>query len=170
MADNQSKPPLGECEFNALRAEILQRAQFQQQLINLSIVIAGTLLTVFFQFSGPSWILLTYPLLALFLAVEWSFNNTRIAQIGRYIREEIEDKWSGPGWENYLRSPNARTRLPWLSGVLFAFGTFVGLPLLLIFLAVLNRFTWSSLEILFLLLDSVISVIAIPIVVRSSER
>ena len=169
MADEypNTPPPLGESEYNALRAEILQRAQFQQQLINLSIVIAGTLLTVFFQFTGPTWILLTDPILALFLATEWSFNNLRISQIGRYIRERIEGNWAGPGWEHYLRSPEART---WHSGTLFAIATFGVLPALLIVAAVLHRFSWSLTDILLALIDVVIAIFVIPFVVRSSER
>lgn len=170
MADDAGKPPLGEAQFNALRAEILQRAQFQQQLVNLSVIIAGTLLTVFFQFTGPSWILLIYPVLALFMALEWSFNNLRILQIGRYIREEIENKWAGAGWENHLRSPASRSSLPWLSGAVFAYGTFIGLPIVVVLLAVLNRFRWEGPEIIFLAVDAVISLVVIPVVVRYSER
>jgi hypothetical protein len=174
MNDNNKKPELlkpllGEAEFTALRAEIMQRAQFQQQLVNLSVIIAGTLLTIFFQFAGPSWILLIYPLLALFMAMEWSFNNSRIMQIGRYIRDEIENKWAGQGWENYLQSPRSQTSLHWLSGAIFAYGTFIGLPIVVIVLAVLNRFSWTTPESFLFAVDSAIALIVIPFVVRHSE-
>ena len=170
MSDRTSKPPLGEQEYTSLRAEIIQRAQFQQQLVNLSVIIAGTLLTVFFQFSGPSFLLLVYPLLAMFMAVEWSFNNMRIMQIGRYIHEEIESKWGGKGWESYLSSPKAKTRMPWLSGALFAYGTFIGLPIVVTALALVHRFTWSWQEITLLSIDVIVALFVIPFVVRHSEH
>jgi len=169
LISTTTKPPLGEHEYMSLRAEILQRAQFQQQLVNLSVIIAGTLLTVFFQFSGPTFLLLVYPLLAMFMAIEWSFNNMRILQIGHYIREEIESKWGGQGWEFYLASPQARTSMPWLSGAVFAYGTFIGLPIVVIALALVHRFSWAWPEIVLLVIDTIVAILIIPFIVRYSE-
>lgn len=168
MANYTDEPPLGSAEFGALRTEILQRAQFQQQLVSLSVVIAGTLLTVFFQFKAPSLVLLTYPVLALFLALEWSFNNTRIRQIGRYIRTEVEDAWAGPGWENHLASHAPRDSLSWLSGSVLALGSFALLPALVVFLAVLSGFSsqWPALA--FLVADAS-ALVSTTIVLRRSD-
>jgi hypothetical protein len=170
MADQPKIPVIGEAEFSALRAEILQRAQFQQQLVNLSVITAGTLLTLFFQYKGPSWLLLIYPILAVFVALEWSFNNSRIFQIGRYIRQEIEDKWAGPGWENHLRSPASRTSVSWLSGTKLAYGTFAVLPLIVLVLGLLNRFDWSRSKVVLASCDAVVSAVLIPLLIHYSER
>ncbi len=37
-------------EYTSLREEILKRAEFQQSTVHLAIIIAGALLSVFFQF------------------------------------------------------------------------------------------------------------------------
>jgi hypothetical protein len=57
-------------EYNALRDELLKRAEFQQQILSLTLVIFGTILTFGLQVHSASIILL-YPLLSLFLAASW---------------------------------------------------------------------------------------------------
>ena len=106
----------------------------------------------------------------MFMALDWSFNNNRIFQIGRYIREEIEDKWAGSGWENHLRSPVSRPVASWLSGTMLAYGTFVTLPLIVLGVALLNRFDWSRPKVLVALCDVVLAGVLVPLLVRYSER
>lgn len=168
MKDSPKTPVLGEAEFSALRGEILQRAQFQQQVVNLAILVAGTLLTVFFQFGASRWILLSYPLLALFMSLEWSFNNIRIREIGWYIRTEIEEKWAGFGWESHLKSSRHERPLPWLSGANLAYGTFVALPLAVMAVAALSRFSWTWRDTVFFVAD-VAMLLSVTLVVRRSD-
>jgi hypothetical protein len=168
---DQSKPaPLHEAEFTALRAEILQRAQFQQQLASLSVISAGTLMTLFFQVNASSWLPLIYPLLAVFMAAEWCFNNNRILQIGRYIREEMEGKGADVGWEHYLRSRRAKTSVSWLSGKVLAQGTFVVLPLMVLAVGLLSRPDWSAPKVLVASTEAILLIVVVPLLVHYSER
>lgn len=88
-------------EYSALRDEILKRIETQNQILNLTLIIVGTLVSVGYQLSNGPIILLVYPLIALVLSANWEQNNLRIRQIGVYIRERIESRTSSGGWEQY---------------------------------------------------------------------
>jgi hypothetical protein len=88
-------------EYSALRDEILKRIEFQNQTLNLTLIIAGTAVSVAFQLSNGPIILLIYPPIALVLSAGWEQNNLRIRQIGIYIRERLEVRSSSGGWEHY---------------------------------------------------------------------
>src|SRR5215213_9015593 len=88
-------------EYSALRDEILKRIELQHQILNLALIIAGTVISVGFQFSNGPIILLIYPPIALVLSAGWEQNNLRIRQIGAYIRERTEPRSSSGGWEQY---------------------------------------------------------------------
>lgn len=154
-AGSTATDAIGVAEFTALRAEIMQRSSFQQQLINLSVLFAGGLLTTYFHFNGPTYLLLCYPILALFMALEWSFNNRRIHQIGKYIREKIENLT--PRWERHLKESSDSTS--WLSGAVLAYGAFTVLPILVVALT-FTRFCGTDLEKGFLGIDALVLSIA----------
>jgi hypothetical protein len=88
-------------EYSALRDEILKRIELQNQILNLALIIAGTAISVSFQLNNGPIILLIYPPIALVLSAGWEQNNLRIRQIGIYIRETIERRSPGSGWEQY---------------------------------------------------------------------
>jgi len=88
-------------EYSALRDEILKRIELQNQILNLALIIAGTAISVRFQFSNGPIMLLIYPPIALVLSAGWEQNNLRIRQIGAYIRERTERLSSSGGWERY---------------------------------------------------------------------
>jgi hypothetical protein len=90
-----------------LRGEILKRTEIQHQLISITLVAFGALISVGLRDSPTA--LLAYPLLALFLSAVWSYNDIRIRQLGTYIRDRIETELLGDGlgWEHALTSDSA---------------------------------------------------------------
>ena len=70
-------------EYDALRGEILKRSEIQHQLLSFSLAALGALMAVGLKDSPSA--LLAYPILVLFLAVGWVYNDLQIAQIGLYI-------------------------------------------------------------------------------------
>jgi hypothetical protein len=94
-------------EYKELRGEILKRSEIQHQLISIALVAFGALISVGLKDSPSA--LLAYPMLALFLAAAWSYNDLQIAQLGIYIRYRIEDELigGGLGWEHTIKSMSA---------------------------------------------------------------
>jgi hypothetical protein len=90
-------------EYNALREEILKRMELQHQVMFLALLVFGTILGAGIQFRSPSIILL-YPIIAVFLAANWTYNHRRIRELGAYIRVRIEARVGQThiGWESYL--------------------------------------------------------------------
>lgn len=91
-------------EYQGLRSEILKRTETQHQLISMALVALGALIAVGLEASPSA--LLVYPMLTLFLSAAWSANDVQIAQLGTYIRDEIETRLAGDGlgWEHHISS------------------------------------------------------------------
>src|SRR5512135_1535776 len=94
--------PLVAAEYKALRDEILNRIEFRYQLLNLTLISAGTLLAAGVHADVSAAVLLVYPILAAFLAAGWVHNGNAIVPLARYIRDELEGDHTGLGWERYL--------------------------------------------------------------------
>lgn len=130
-------------QFNALRDEIIKRAEFEHQLIALTLAAAGTLAAVGLTVDGSSLALLVYPVLTAFISIGWLFNNFRIQQMGYYIREKLEPAYSGLGWEQFLKSKASDKVRPgntglwrkWLSPQTLPIGIFCVSPLVFLILA-----------------------------------
>jgi hypothetical protein len=118
-------------EYAALRDEVLKRIEFQNQILNLTLIILGTFVSVGYQLSNGPVILLIYPLIACILSFSWEQHNLRIRQIGVYIRERIESRTSKGGWEQY----RVDIRLKRTGTALFARLTFIITQLATIFLS-----------------------------------
>ena len=90
-------------QYASLRSEIEKRIEIRQQILALTLLVAGTFLTVGVQPGVPAVVLLFYPLIAMFLGAIWEHNDLRIGQINFYIRTEIEKHLGalGPGWETF---------------------------------------------------------------------
>ena len=88
-------------EFSCLRDEILKRIEFQNQIVNLTLVIAGSVVSFAFGFRNGALILPIYPVIAFGLAASWEQHNLRIRQLGVYIRKRLETRTSDKGWEQY---------------------------------------------------------------------
>src|SRR5262245_10378362 len=81
-------------EYQVLRAEILNRLEGQRLFLSLAIIALGTLFIVSIQSTDSSvgaLLMLGYPILCLFLAIGWGHHDRRIAQIGLYIKNRIEE-------------------------------------------------------------------------------
>ena len=91
--------PLVAAEYKALRDEILNRINFRYQLLNLTLISAGTLLATGVHADVSAAVLLVYPILGAFLAAGWVHNGNTIIPLARYIRDELEVKYGGLGWE-----------------------------------------------------------------------
>ena len=101
-------------EYKTLRDEILLRITQQTQITGFALtawgVIIGSSIT-----SKQYAVVLLYPLLAFFVSRSWAFNNTRIFQIGHYLkRREVQvatPNWGLMYWENYITGSESRTFL-----------------------------------------------------------
>ena len=112
-------------EYNALREEVLKRVELQQQILSLTLIVFGTILTFGLQVHSASIILL-YPTLSFFLAATWAHDGRTVMKIGIYIRDQVEAKIGGNtfGWEHRARRrQKPRGKLTFLSaGGVFAGG------------------------------------------------
>ncbi len=90
-------------QYTSLRNEIEKRIEIRQQILALTLLVAGTFLTVGVQSNVPEVVLLFYPIIAMFLGSIWEHNDLRVGQINFYIRTEIEKHLGvfGPGWETF---------------------------------------------------------------------
>lgn len=94
-----SPQPAAEIEYATLRQELLNRLDARQQMLSIALTLAGA-------FTGIGWsmgaiVLLLYPLIALLLAAAWAQNEIKLWQLAAYIREQIEPRIPGLGWERY---------------------------------------------------------------------
>ena len=102
-------------QYASLRSEIEKRIDIRQQILALTLIVAGTFLTVGVQPNVPAVVLLFYPLIALFLGAIWEHNDLRVGQINFYLRTEVEKHLGalGPGWETFRsRTFPSRRRRP----------------------------------------------------------
>ncbi len=94
-------------EYNALRAEILKRIELRQQIIAITLTIAGVFLGVGI---GNKAVALVYPPIAYFLAVGWAQNDLKIRDLAIYIRERIEKRVPFLGWETEQQKRREQTQ------------------------------------------------------------
>ncbi|MFF0372948.1 hypothetical protein [Actinoplanes missouriensis] len=103
------KAPLAEsfaiAEYESLRTEILKLIEMQGQLIALTVVAFGTVLSVGFQAKNPA-IVLVHPILALILGVSWMNHAHSVCRCAAYIREkeEIVGDKRRFGWETFVQA------------------------------------------------------------------
>lgn len=93
-------------EYQGLRSEVLERIRLRQQIlfaVGLAFVAVMSLHLNQPAYAKPQIPLpMIYPLLALFMAMTWSQNDTRIKLVARYIRETFEGPGAPFGWETYV--------------------------------------------------------------------
>jgi hypothetical protein len=140
-----SRKKLGGAEYEALRDEILKRIELQYQLLNLALIVVGTILTISLGggvltdaagSSSQGFLLLLCAPLEMFLALGWAAHNVQIAKAGVYIKANYEE-----GWETYwpqnegLSWPRKPVVQYLFTGGAPAMGVFVGTQILTLFLA-----------------------------------
>lgn len=103
-ADKDSSDWFDLAEYNALRAEILQRMLLQHQLIAVTFLLAGTFFTLGLQPQIPVPTLLIYPILTYYLALGYAQHSARHHQLGNYIREHLESPTKQARWESFWRN------------------------------------------------------------------
>ena len=87
-------------EYSAIKSEMLKRIEMRQQLISITLTLAG----IFLSFGLTSeMVTLVYPPLAMFLAFGWSQNDFCIRRMARYIRENLEGLKIGLHYETIMQ-------------------------------------------------------------------
>jgi hypothetical protein len=122
-----------EIEYATLREEMLKRMEARTQYISITLTIGGA-------FLGVGWgqgavALLLFPPLAALLASAWAQNETRLLQLSTYIRDHLETKIPGLGWERFSRDIDTKTQASsWMLNLLSVGGIFLLTQVLAIFL------------------------------------
>lgn len=147
-------------EYNALRNEILKRSEFRYQIVSLTLLIAGTILTFGLQPSSPSYVLFAFPILACFLAGVWAHNVLLSRKIVAYITEHIEGKFEGLGWSTF--SEKQIYSFLWLSGIISTSGIFLGTEIITLVLGLLKS-TFTTIDIVLISIDSIAILITLPV-------
>jgi hypothetical protein len=153
-----------EIEYMSLREESLRRIEGRQQILSVTLTLAGAFLGIGWG-TGGAMALLIYPPLAALLAASWVQNEVRIRTISAYIRDHLEAAIPGLGWERYSRNVTAQSRfMGFPIDILSIGGIFVLTQVLAIFLS-LFRFERSFVEFLMLIVD-VFSIIALILMIN----
>ena len=129
-------------EYSALRNEIVKRMEMRHQFVIYALVVAGAFLSLGAQKEVSFIVPLMYPVLAFFLAWGWTHNDIRVAELGVYIQEEVEDKLGLKMWQTWKdeqrkKRPKSR-RFEGFEHT--ACGAFLGTQLLALIVA------WSKLD------------------------
>jgi len=98
--DLASKPGYG-WEYAAIRGEALKRIELRQQLISITLTLAGIFLSVGLS---NELVPLVYPPLAMFLAFGWAQNDFRIRKIAQYQRDHLESLDIGLNYETAMQA------------------------------------------------------------------
>jgi hypothetical protein len=128
-------------EYKALRDEVLARIGMRNQIVNFAVIVLAALFAVSARDGGvpggtsPA-VLLAYPILAFFLARGWVNHDTRIGEIGEYIRTRLENGSSGFQWDGYLFGKYQGEKHWVRPEAFFAAGLFAGTSALVTVLAV----------------------------------
>jgi len=128
-------------QFNALRAEVLERMNLRQQI--LTVALAGVSIFsvgVTGDIALPIF-LLFYPPLGLCLAIAWSHHDVRTGEIGEYLLRHIEPHFAALKWEKFMRElytskDNIGKRMAEYASI----GTFIGTEIAAIILAISFQF------------------------------
>ena len=152
-------------EYSALRDEIMKRIEFQNNVLNWTLVIAGSVVTFALQLNN-AMILLLYPPIAFGLSASWYQNNLRIRQLGVYIRKRIETRASGRGWEQYRKDEN----VPVTGTAKFARDTFTYSQVAIVILSIILLLASPPKGIILLVIGSLLFVIDVIVIVLTARR
>ena len=150
----QKKPGFG-CEYNSIRSEILKRIEMRQQLISITLTLAG----IFISFGLTNELVpLIYPPLAMFLAFGWAQNDFRIRRLARYVRDELESLDIGLHYESAMDEDRKLDKglVSWRFVVISHSGIFLFTQILAIGIDLLrHNFQFDTLRIVLLCVDTI---------------
>ena len=163
-----------ELEYNALRGEILKRIELRQQVLAITLTLAGVFLSVGLT---ENTVALIYPPLGAFLAIAWAQNDYRIRDLATYIRKNLEGPSTGLNYESYIqRLRGESTKLSaWRFVVISHNGIFLLTQLMAVGMAVATELAKatppapSPLQWALFIVD-LISIVAVIIVAAGSGR
>ncbi len=167
-SETDSSGQLVAAEYKALRDEILKRIEFRYQLLNITLISAGTLLAAGVHADVSAAVLLVYPILAAFLAAGWVHNGDAIVPLARYIREELENKHGRLGWESYLKTHPDRRFLYEDLGLIYAAGIFLSTQLIALILGALKA-TATATDLILLAAD-LIAILSTVVILLLGRR
>jgi hypothetical protein len=84
------RPIQRDVEYQALRAELLRRIENRYQIIQVTIIGAGSILAIGLKSDDFIPILLLFPIFVFFLAASWAHNGVAHMKLSWYIMTEIE--------------------------------------------------------------------------------
>ncbi len=157
-------------EYNSLRSEILKRIELRQQIISITLTLAG----IFLSFGlSTDTVALIYPPLAAFLSIAWAQNDFRIRDLATYIRENLETAPIGLGYETYIqrvRSNNQKLGA-WRFVVISHTGIFIFTQLMAVGIELLKSMpiVLTPLEWVLLVIDFVSILVVLLFAGRSSR-
>lgn len=157
-------------EYTALRSEILKRIELRQQLISITLTLAGAFLAIGVT---TELVVLVYPPLAAFLAFGWAQNDFRIRELATYIRNRLETIPLGLGYETYVQIEAGRNKGlgAWRIIVISHSGIFILTQLMALGIELARdpSFNFTLLKWVLLLIDCA-AVLAVAWVVRQARR
>ncbi len=157
-----------ELEYVSIRGEILKRIELRQQIVAVTLTLAGIFLGIGIT---TETVALIYPVLATFLALGWGQNDFRVRDLATYQRENIESLFPGIKYETRIHQ-NRRMKDGSLGSWRFVVLSHGGIFLLTQFMAIViefSKFTFNLLEYILLGID-VLSMVLVIWVIRQSKR
>jgi hypothetical protein len=139
-------------QYTAMRDEMMKRGEFRYQMTSLTLIVAGTFLTLGLQPSATANVLFVFPILGCFLASIWAHNVFVPRQIGTFIWKNIESRYKGVWWDTTI--DKERFSMSWLSGILANSGIFLGTEIVCLVLGLL-RATFILTELVLISLDCI---------------
>lgn len=85
-------------EYATLRDEIIKRMELRNSIVFGTLTFAGVLLS--FGLNTPT-LAFIYVIISMLLAAAWVHSDVVISELGRYIREHLENPEIGLNWETY---------------------------------------------------------------------
>ena len=157
-----------ELEYNALRSEILTRIELRQQLIGITLALAGVFLSLALTVEAVA---LIYPPLAMFLALGWARNDDGIREIALYIRERLERMPVGLGYETYMQQRRAERKGPraWRLGASSHSGVFLLTQIMAVGIELSKDTPFTLLKWVLLPID-VVSIAIVLVVIKQALR
>lgn len=153
-------------EYNALRAEIIKRSEIRYQIISLTLIIAGTILTIGLPSTAPSYVLFVFPIIGCFLTGIWAHNVAVPRRISTYIKENIERQFKETGWETVIQEDWYSFSM--LTSIISSSGIFLGLEFITLILGLLKS-TFTPTDIVLIVFDCIAFLLTL-LVVRSAGK